>query len=232
MDFPIHQHHLSRAVDQASFNILTDTALDTQSKALGLSSSVHHTGNWLKVVPSKALGVHIQDCDFRLCLQYWMGVQMCQEGSTCPVCQAVTDGFGNNQVECRGNGDLIHQHNSLRDIIFSAVQSAALAPRKEVPYLVSSPSSLPADIFFPCWKWGKPAAFDVTVIYPLQWLIIQGASVTSGYVITVREDTKFCTHLENCLPAGVSFVPLVVESLGGWSNEAINNLRLIGKQQA
>ena len=30
----------------------------------------------------------------------------------------------------------------------------------------------------------------------------------------VREHRKFCTHLENCLAAGVPFVPLVVESLG------------------
>ena len=61
---------------------------------------------------------------------------------------------------------------------------------------------------------------------------IQGASVTPGYAITVREDRKFRIHLENCLAAGVSFVPLVVESLGGWSDEAIDTLRLIGKQQA
>ena len=157
---------------------------------------------------------------------------MCQEGSTCPVCQVVTDGFGDHHVGCRGNGDLIHRHNSLRDTIFSAAQSAALAPRKEVPSLVSSSSSRPADIFFPCWKRGKPTAFDVTVISPLQQLTIQGASVTPGYAITVGEDRKFRIHLENCLAAGVSFVPLVVESLGGWSDEAIDTLRLIGKQQA
>ena len=140
IDSSIRQHYLSRVIDQASFNILTDTAPDTWSKALALSSSVHHDGDWLKVVPSKALGLHIQDRDFGLCLWYWLGVQMCQEGSTCPVCQVVTDGFGDHQVGCRGNGDLIHQHNSLRDTIFSAAQSAALAPRKEVPSLVSSSS--------------------------------------------------------------------------------------------
>ena len=140
--------------------------------------------------------------------------------------------FGDHHVGCRGNGDLIHRHNSLRDTIFSAAQSAALAPRKEVLSLVSSSSSRPADIFFPCWKQGKPTAFDVTVISPLQQLTIQGASVTPSYAIAVGEDRKFHTHLENCLAAGVSFVPLMVESLGGWSDEAVDTLRLIGKQQA
>ena len=118
--------------------------------------------------------------------------------------------FGDHHVGCRGNGDLIHRHNSLRDTIFSAAQSAALAPRKEVPSLVSSSSSRPANIVLPCWKQGKPTAFDVTVIFPLQQLTIQGASVTPGYAIAVGEDRKFYTHLENCLAAGVSFVPLMV----------------------
>ena len=68
IDFPIRQHLLSRVVDQVSFNILTDIASDTQSKALALSSSVHHGGDWLKVVPLKVLGFHVQDCDFWLCL--------------------------------------------------------------------------------------------------------------------------------------------------------------------
>ena len=70
IDFPIHQDHLSRVVDQAFFNILTDSALDIRSKALVSSFSVHHAGDWLRVVPSKALGLYIQDCDFSLCLRY------------------------------------------------------------------------------------------------------------------------------------------------------------------
>ena len=102
IDLPIRQHHLSRIVDQTTFNILTDTALDTRSKPLALSLSLHHAGNWLKVVPSKALGLHIQDRDFWLCLRYCLGVQMCQKGLTCPVCHVVTDGFGDHQVGCRG----------------------------------------------------------------------------------------------------------------------------------
>ena len=51
-------------------------------------------------------------------------------------------------------------------------------------------------------------------------------------MIAVEEDRKFHIHLENCLAAGVSFVPLVVKSLGEWSDKAIDAHRMIGKQLA
>ena len=41
-----------------------------------------------------------------------------------------------NQVGCSGNGDRISRHNAIRDVVFSAAQSAALAPSKETPGLL------------------------------------------------------------------------------------------------
>lgn len=52
---------------------------------------------------------------------------MVDEGSPCPVC------FG---VGCGGNGDRIHRHDSIRDALFSAAQSAPLAPGREAPSLI------------------------------------------------------------------------------------------------
>ena len=49
--------------------------------------------------------------------------------------------MGDHHVGCGGNGDRIHKHDSLRDVLFSAAQSAALAPRKEVPPLIPGTSS-------------------------------------------------------------------------------------------
>ena len=58
---------------------------------------------------------------------------MSEEGYQCSICHAVADAFGDHQVGCGGNGDRIYRHDSLCDALFSAAQSAALAPRKEVP---------------------------------------------------------------------------------------------------
>ena len=173
VDVPLRQHFLSRC-HETSFNLLVSGAPNTRSKALALSTAILHAGDWLNVVPSKALGLHLHDWEFRLCLQYWLGLQLAREGSCCTICRAPADAMGDHQVGCGGNGDRIHRHDSIRDAVFSAAQSAALAPRKEVPSLIPGSSSHPADVYLPNWTRGQPAALDVMVMSPLQQLTLQG----------------------------------------------------------
>ena len=93
---------------------------DSRSKALALSMSIPHAWGWLNVVPSKSLGLHFHDWKYmyKLSLQYWQGVGMIEEDSPCSVCQAMTDPYGDHQVGCGGNGDKIHRHNSLKNVLF------------------------------------------------------------------------------------------------------------------
>ena len=79
VDIPICQRCLSRAIDQANYDSLLGEALDSRSKALALSSSIHHAGDWLQVVPSTSLGLHLADGEFRLCTRYWLGLQIVEE---------------------------------------------------------------------------------------------------------------------------------------------------------
>ena len=78
--------------------------------------------------------------------------------------------------------------------LLSGAQSAALTTRKEVPSLIPGVNSCPADLYLPCWKHGKPAALDVTVISPLQKLTIQEASVTQGHALSVADGRKRASH--------------------------------------
>ena len=229
IDVPLHQRHLSHAIDEASFNLLLESAPDTRSRALALSSSLPHAGDWLNVVPSQTLGLNLQNQEFRLCLDYWLGLKMSNAGTICRLCSRQADSFGDHQVGCGGNGDRIHRHDSIRDVFFSAAQSAALAPRKEVPSLIPASNSRPADIFLPNWSRGRPAAIDVTVISTMQPLTLAGAAASPGYALQVAEDRKMAAHFEACRAVGVDFVPVTVESLGGWSEEAIANIKKIGR---
>ena len=81
VDVPLCQRHLSKAIDQAVSADLYSAAPDTRSKALALSTAIPHAGDWLNVVPSHALGLHLHDWEFRLCLQYWLGLPMVEEGT-------------------------------------------------------------------------------------------------------------------------------------------------------
>ena len=71
----------------------------------------------------------------------------------------------------------------------------------------------------------------VTVISPLQWETLAGEAITPGHALQVREERKIATHADACHDVGLLFVPLVVETLGGWNQEAISTFEAIGRLQ-
>ena len=85
-----------------------------------------------------------------------------------------------------------------------------------------------ADIYLPNWTRGQAAALNVTVISTLQQLTLVGATSTPGHALWVGEERKMAAHAEACRAVGVLFVPLVVRSMGGWSDEAIHTIASIG----
>ena len=144
----VHTHSRFTCKSLARVYVHTNTthAGVATPKALAQSSAIRHAGDWLNVIPSSALGLHMFDQEFRLCLRYWLGLPLFPVDSTCLVCLSPADSFGDHHVGCGGNGDKIHRHNSIRDAIFTAAQSAALAPRRESPHLIPNRQSRPA-----CW---------------------------------------------------------------------------------
>ena len=50
IDVPLCQKSLSHSIDEACFSILVEAATDVRSKALALSTSLPHAGDWLNIV--------------------------------------------------------------------------------------------------------------------------------------------------------------------------------------
>ena len=50
-----------------------------------------------------------------------------------------------------------------------------------------------------------------------------------GHALRVGTERKRMAHSAACRVVGVSFLPLVVESLGGWSDEAADTITSIGR---
>ena len=121
----------------------------------------------------------------------------------------------------------ISRHNAIRDVLFSAARSAALAPTREAPSLVPDSHSRPADILLPTWSRGCPAALDVHVISPLQQLTLHEAASTPGHALQVGVRRKLTSHLSACRSAGVDFIPVVVETLGGLAEDTIFIIRFL-----
>ena len=124
---------------------------------------------------------------------------------SCPVCDTGADCMGDHLVTCRGNGDMIYRHDSLRDVIFPLAHSTVLAP-KEAPSLLPCSSSRSADIFLPCWKSRRSAALDVMVVSPVQQLTINNAAVTQCHALSVAEERKCRLHDDDCHQAEISFI--------------------------
>ena len=151
IDFPIQQCHLSKAIDQS----LLSNAPSSRLKALVLFSAIPDAGDWLNVVLSLALDLHLHDQEFHHCLEYWLGVNMFSVSYPCSFCKSTCDPYGDYQNEFGGNKDRIQRDDSIGDALFSSAQSAALCPRKEMPSLITGSKSRSADIYLPHWTHRK-----------------------------------------------------------------------------
>ena len=58
---------------------------------------------------------------------------------------------------------------------------------------------------------------DVMVISSLQRQTVSDAAVIQGSALGVAEARKLALHAVDCHRVGVTFCPLAVEVLGGWS---------------
>ena len=143
---------------------------------------------------------------------------------------SLADSFGDHQVGCGGNGDRIARHNAVRDVLYNAAQSAALAPTKDAPSLVPGSYTRTADILLPNWTNGRPAALDVSVISSMQQLTLVEAASSPSHAVSVGIRRKLTANLPACQAAGVmDFLPIVVETLGGWCPDSIATIRSIGR---
>ena len=111
INVPCRARPLSSCIDEASLNLLLSSAPDLRSKALAHSTALPHAGDWLNVIPSATFGLHLQDWEFRLCLQYWLGLRMSEEGTCCSICQGPSDAFGDHKVGCGVSLRQISQNN-------------------------------------------------------------------------------------------------------------------------
>ena len=96
---------------------------------------------------------------------------------------------------------------------------------KEERFLLPGEGRRPADVLIPNWSRGQDAALDVTVINPLQEATVVGAAATAGHALTVAYERKVRAVGEACRREGIAFIPLAAESLGGWHQVAVGEIK-------
>ena len=179
-------------------------------------------------MPYPALGLHLRSSEFIFGLEYRLGCRIFTTAGPCPACQRPSDCLGDHALNCAYQGERISRHNALRDALHSTAVSAALGPTREGRFLLPGDNRRPADILIPHWEGGKDAALDVTVINPLQDATVEGAAITPGHALGVAYRRKMTAAAEDCRREGIAFIPLAMESLGGWHEVAVKEVKKLG----
>ena len=125
---------------------------------------------------------------------------------------------------CGSGGERISRHNHLRDHLHDTAVAAGLGPVREVRFLIPGEDSRPADVLLPHWIAGQDAAMDVTVVNPCQVATVMGAATTAGHALQHAYTRKMRGAADACQQQGVTFLPMVVESFGGWHKASVREV--------
>ena len=196
------------------------------------SLGLPYAGAWLDAAPISALGLYLQPSEFTMATKYRLGIPVYDRGGPCPACHKPSDNLGDHSLCCGHQGERISRHNRLRDTLHDIAASAALGPVKESRFLLPGSDRRPADVFLPSWAAGQDAALDVTVVNPLQEALVVGAAANPGHALTFRYNAKMAESSEDCHHQGIAFSPIVIESLGGFHEVAVREVKKLASALA
>ena len=89
-----------------------------------------------------------------------------------------------------------------------------------------------ADILLPFWTHGRDTAVDVTVVNALQGGMVTKVAADGGFAVEAAHSKKVKKYRERCKRKGMVFLPLAVDTLGGWHEEALEVISKLGPQLA
>ena len=196
------------------------------------SLGLPRAGAWLNSPPIPALGLHLRSTEFTMAVKLRLGCKIYEKEGPCPACLRPSDTYGDHALCCGSWGERITRHNHLRDHIHSMAAAAVLNPIKEGQHLLPGDSRRPADVLIPNWAQGRDAAMDITIIHPLQRETVAGAATSPGHALSHAYDRKMRGAWEDCRQAGIAFIPVVFESLGGVHQVAERELRKLASAMA
>ena len=223
---------LTHAVDHRLQRLVLAAADGVQERARLSCVTKKHAGDWLNVVPSYGLNTTLHPLEFRCAALYRLGAPIFEKDAPCPACGRPSDRFGHHAIACGVHGERISRHNEVCNIIFRTAQKAGLGPSREFRGLIPGSAARPADIFLRSWNRGSDAALDVTVISPLQLAVVDREAVEPGYALRFAWDRKMRAASDACAAQRISFIPLPVETFGGWHPDAALQITRIGRELA
>ena len=196
------------------------------------SLGLRHAGDWLNVVPSPSLGLQMRPTEFIISVKYRLGCDVFLSEGKCTACPNQSDVKGDHAISCGYEGERIARHDHLRNALYASCVQACLGPSREDRALIPGSNNKPADLLIPNWTGGKDTAIDLTVVNPLQATLVERAAEDPGFALSHRYNDKMNKHGDACAGVGIVFIPMPVETMGGWHDASVNQIRKIGSSLA
>jgi hypothetical protein len=192
----------------------TGTQRDMCRKALQTTNS----GAWLGSLPSAHFNTLIEHCDYRILLQWWLGMSLVSVdagNSTCAQCGSALDAWGDHAVSCARNG-ITTRHGAIQDWLITTARSAGVQCSREEGL---EDRSRPGDVLLHHWAGRGPLAVDVTCVNPLRPSTTCPTPELVRTFLSAEEKRKRTKYADKCAEAGWGFLPLVMHPFAGVTPE-------------
>jgi hypothetical protein len=186
-------------------------------------------GAWLGAAPVPSQGLKFEPEDFITALKWWLGMEVSARCDVCPACGAeALDPLGDHAVCCAVGPSRIARHNLVNDAWCDVLGDVGLRHQKEVR-LDPRSDHRPADTLVEGWTGTRACAQDWTVVHVLKssFLSRGGASPADATREAEREKVSAIARSGVVLPENVDFLPMGVDTFGGFGPAASSAMRRV-----
>jgi hypothetical protein len=218
-DNPTMQKSWDHPIVDIKHKALLDSFSEIDAKRLQHINN-KYAGAWLNCLPSKNVGTLLTDdeCRFAVCLRLGLRAfvhHQCQ-------CGATVDQFGAHNFVCKKNNGKIIRHTIINNIIRDSLVAAGFPVKLEPTHLISSSGKRPDGLTLTPFEKGQALAWDFTSPNPL--------AISHRHTANIAEKAEENKRLKyQNLEDFYCFIPLAVETLGGFGPSAELFFKKLGK---
>ena len=230
----LKQSDLSEALEEAEFAAQKAQG-STEDKARLEAAAAPHAGAWLSAPATRAAGLRLTTAEFAAAALLRIGGHILSRERWCPRCDQQLTQRAHHAVRCKAGGDITVRHNSLRDACYFRCGAAGIEAERETAGLLhQAVRRRPGDVVIHACPGMGAVALDFAVTCPLQASLLAESAQHSlaaarSYEAHKLEDRRTA---QLCAEAGLTLVPMVAETLGGWGPAAQGFFRNLARATA
>ena len=197
-----------------------------REKSRLLATSSPGASAWLTPLPLPTLGLKLNNEQLRIAIALRLGATICAPHRC--KCGSMVDGLGAHGLSCKLNTGRLARHTEANDIIRRALVSAGLPAVLEPHGLCRDDGKRPDGMSLTPWTNGRPLVWDFTCVDTLASSNLPLSRQRGGKLASFAEEKKRRKYAT--LSREVTFIPVAIETLGAWGEDADHLIRAIGRR--